>query len=67
VQRMRTHFGDRAFSAAGPWCWNSLPPVIRLADSVHSFKVQLKTYLTEEGGLKEVADVRKLALFSLLE
>jgi len=45
VQRMKTHFGDRAFSAAGPWCWNSLPPVIRLADSVDSFKAQLKTRL----------------------
>src|SRR6218665_678120 len=45
VRRMRTHFGDRAFSAAGPRCWSSLPPAIRLADSVDSFKVQLKTYL----------------------
>src|SRR6218665_1684256 len=25
VRRMKTHFGDRAFSAAGPRCWNSLP------------------------------------------
>src|SRR6218665_378289 len=45
VRRMKTHFGDRAFSAAGPRCWNSLPPVIRLADSVDSFKAQLKTHL----------------------
>src|SRR6218665_1478971 len=45
VRRRRTHFGDRAFSAAGPRCWNSLPPAIRLAGSVDSFKVQLKTYL----------------------
>src|SRR6218665_828859 len=45
VRRMRAHFGDRAFSAAGPRCWNSLPPAIRLTDSVDSFKVQLKTYL----------------------
>jgi len=29
---------------AGPRCWNSLPPVIRLADSVDSFKAQLKTH-----------------------
>jgi len=42
---MRTHFGDRAFSAASPRSWNSLPPAIRLADSVDAFKVQLKTYL----------------------
>ena len=45
VRRMRTHFGDRAFSAAGPRCWNSLPSVICLADLVDSFKAQLKTYL----------------------
>src|SRR6218665_1855467 len=45
LQRMRTHFGDRAFSAAGPRCWNSLPPAIRFADSVDSFKAQLKTHL----------------------
>src|SRR6218665_415517 len=42
---MRTHFSDRVFSAAGPQCWNSLPPAIRLADSVDSFKAQLKTHL----------------------
>jgi len=45
VRRMRTHFGDRAFSAAVPRCWNSLPPAIRFADSVDSFKAQLKTHL----------------------
>ena len=42
---IKTCFGDRAFSAAGPRCWNSLPPVIHLADSVDSFKAQLKTHL----------------------
>jgi len=45
VRRMKTHFRDRAFSAASPRCWNSLPPVIGLADSVDSFKAQLKTHL----------------------
>src|SRR6218665_2706798 len=45
VRRMKTHFRDRTFSAAGPRCWNSLPPVIRFADSVDSFKAQLKTHL----------------------
>src|SRR6218665_2225807 len=48
VRRMRTEDEDplrRSCFAAGPWCWNSLPPAIRLADSVDSFKVQLKTYL----------------------
>src|SRR6218665_790330 len=36
---------DGAFSAAGRRCWNSLPPVIRLTDSVDSFKAQFKTHL----------------------
>ena len=45
VRRMRTHFGDRAFSAASPRCWNSLPPVIHLTFSVDSLKAQLKTHL----------------------
>src|SRR6218665_3486068 len=48
VPRMRTYFGDRAFSAAGPRCWNSLPSAIRLADSVDLFKGQLKTYLFDQ-------------------
>jgi len=43
--RQRTHFGDHAFSAAGPLCWNGLPHGIRLPDSVDSFKAELKTYL----------------------
>src|SRR6218665_1287497 len=42
VRRMRTHFGDRAFSVAGLRCWNNLPPAFRFADSLDSFKVQLK-------------------------
>ena len=45
VIRMMTHFGDCASSAAGPRCWNSLLPVICLADLVASFKAQLKTHL----------------------
>src|SRR6218665_2473992 len=45
VRRMKTHFGDRAFSAVVSRCWNSLPVAIRLADSVDSFEAQLKTHL----------------------
>ena len=45
VRRMKTHLADCAFSAASPRCWNSLLPVIRFADSVDSFKAQLKTHL----------------------
>src|SRR6218665_1854015 len=45
VRRMKTRFGDRAFSAAGPRCWNNLPAALRVADSIDSFKTGLKTYL----------------------
>lgn len=45
VRRMRTCFGDRAFSVAGPRCWNSLPLAIRSAGSVDSFKARLKSHL----------------------
>src|SRR5688572_5819288 len=34
IQRLR-------FLVAGPRCWNNLPAVIRLADSVESFKTKL--------------------------
>src|SRR6218665_1679386 len=45
VRRMKTRFGDRAFSAAGPKSWNSLPAPLRAANSIDSFKTGLKTYL----------------------
>ncbi|KAJ8381298.1 hypothetical protein SKAU_G00020760 [Synaphobranchus kaupii] len=38
-------FGDRAFSAAAPTLWNSLPAEIRNAASLDIFKKALKTYL----------------------
>lgn len=40
-----TTVGARAFSCTAPRLWNSLPPDIRLLDSIHSFKKQLKTHL----------------------
>jgi hypothetical protein len=43
VRRMRTRFGDRAFSVSGPRCWNSLPPYTKLAASLDSFKSKLKS------------------------
>src|SRR6218665_3947725 len=45
VRRMKTRFGDRAFSAAGPRCWNKLPVALRAANSIDFFKTGLKTYL----------------------
>ena len=40
-------YGDRAFSIAAPRLWNTLPPMIRNAQSVSVFKRLLKTYLFE--------------------
>ena len=44
VRKSKTCFGDRAFSVAGPRCWNNLPPSIRSATSLESFKSRLKTH-----------------------
>lgn len=38
-------FGDRAFSACSPLLWNSLPRVVKEAESVDIFKSKLKTLL----------------------
>lgn len=37
--------GDRSFRSYGPRLWNSLPAHVRSAESVSSFKKQLKTHL----------------------
>ena len=42
---LKTKFGERAFSYAGPAAWNSLPVYIQLDSNTKSFKKQLKTYL----------------------
>ena len=38
-------FGDRAFSAAAPFLWNSLPKNVRLINKIEPFKTEIKTYL----------------------
>ena len=38
-------YGDRAFLICAPKLWHSLPATIRSAQSLSSFKSQLKTYL----------------------
>ena len=38
-------YGDRAFSAAGPRLWNSLPLDLKISPSVSIFKSRLKTHL----------------------
>ena len=45
VPWVRTQFGRRAFSIAGPAAWNDLPVVIRTADNITSFKRNLKAHL----------------------
>ena len=38
-------FGSRTFSSAAPRLWNSLPSLIRSAQTIEQFKSQLKSYL----------------------
>jgi len=46
VTRTHSTFGDRAFAAASPGLWNSLPPHLRDADLPYSrFRWSLKTFL----------------------
>jgi len=44
VPRLRTKFGERAFSYAGPVAWNSLPVHVREEMDFHRFKRLLKTH-----------------------
>ena len=41
-------FGDRAFSAAAPRLWNSIPLALRSSPSTTTFKAHLKTYLFKD-------------------
>jgi len=45
IPRTRRRLGNRAFSVAGPAAWNSLPPDIRTASTLCTFKNLLKTHL----------------------
>ena len=45
IPRTFKHAGDKAFSVAGPRCWNLLPLNIRNSNSLHQFKCKLKSYL----------------------
>jgi len=46
INRTHSTFGDRAFAAAGPGLWNSLPPHLRDADLPYSrFRQSLKRFL----------------------
>jgi len=41
---LRTKFGERAFSHAGPSAWNALPEDIRATSDSAVFSKQLKTH-----------------------
>ena len=46
VPRIRTVFRTKSFNASGPLLWTDLPPHIKDADSLNSFKRSLKTYFS---------------------
>ena len=46
--RLRTKFGERAFSHAGPAAWNRLPEAVRQAQTQLHFKKLLETFLFNE-------------------
>ena len=41
----KTQFGERSFAIAGQKVWNSLPNIVKNAESVETFKSRLKTHL----------------------
>ena len=45
VPDTRTQFGERSFAVAGQKVWNSLPNIVKNAESVEAFKSRLKTHL----------------------
>jgi len=44
LPRLRTKFGERSFSHAGPSAWNDLPEDLRAVADSAKFRQQLKTY-----------------------
>src|SRR6218665_1101551 len=53
VRKSKTCFGDRAFSVAGPRCWNNIPTFIRSASTLESFKSRLKTQYFEKSYISD--------------
>jgi len=43
--RLRTKFGERAFSCSGPASWSCLPAELRIISDTSVFKKKFKTYL----------------------
>ena len=56
LKMVKTKYGRRTFTYAGPRLWNALPLQIRTIDNVNVFKRQLKTILFKDTqGLKQRA------------
>ena len=53
VPKVRTGFGERAFSYSGPKIWNDLPYDVRASESLNSFKQKLKTHLFKSAYIKQ--------------
>ena len=51
IPRSHSVYYDHAFSVYGPTVWNKLPLVIRSANSLCSFKKQLKSYLLSDSSI----------------
>ena len=45
VPRVKTAYGDRAFSVAAPRLWNALPANLRKSETINYFKAHLKHLL----------------------
>ena len=52
VPRVRTGFGERAFSYSCPKIWNNLPHGVHASESLNSFKQKLKTHLFKSVDVK---------------
>ena len=48
LPRLKTKFGERAFSFAGPQVWNALPDSLRREQSLAVFKRNLKTHFFKQ-------------------
>ena len=54
LPKLRTKFGERAFSYSGPAAWNTLPRDLRSVQDSAIFKRQLKTLLFREAFVRAV-------------
>ncbi len=48
VPRTSTHTGDRCIAVLGRTLWNTLPPTVTQAPTLHTFKAKLKKFLLTE-------------------